>query len=127
MTRNAAPPGPDIAAPATMPPATAPVPAATQADPASSAPAPGRRKSAQSAASTPDLRLVSAFLDAQAAEAGAARNTLLAYGRDLADFAAFTAHRGLTLTTVAREDIESYLARCEAEGLSRAKIGRAHV
>ena len=127
MTRNAAPPGPGIAAPATMPPATASVPAAAQANPASSAPAPGspgRRKSAQDAASTPDLRLVSAFLDAQAAEAGAARNTLLAYGRDLADFAAFTAHRGLTLTTVAREDIESYLARCEAEGLSRATRAR---
>lgn len=29
---------------------------------------------------------ISAFLDAQAAELGAARNTLLAYGRDLVDF-----------------------------------------
>ena len=35
---------------------------------------------------TPDYRAISAFLDAQAAEAGAARNTLLAYGRDLWGF-----------------------------------------
>mgnify|MGYP002714300900 CR=1 FL=1 len=32
-----------------------------------------------------DRRMISAFLDAQAAESGAARNTLLAYGRDLRD------------------------------------------
>ena len=36
-----------------------------------------------------DRRMISAFLDAQAAESGAARNTLLAYGRDLADLAAW--------------------------------------
>jgi site-specific recombinase XerD len=32
-------------------------------------------------------RWISAFLEAQAAERDAARNTLLAYGRDLKDFA----------------------------------------
>src|SRR5690606_15912229 len=93
--------------------------------PVTAAPTPGRAsRKAPSAANTADLRRISAFLDAQAAEAGAARNTLLAYGRDLADFAAFTGHRGLTLATVAREDIETYLSRCEAEGLSRATRAR---
>lgn len=103
-------------------------PAATEHPPrpdSTAAPAASRRtRKAPSTANTPDLRQISAFLDAQAAEAGAARNTLLAYGRDLADFAAFTAHRGLTLATVAREDIETYLSRCEAEGLSRATRAR---
>lgn len=72
----------------------------------------------------PDARRIAAFLEAQAAEAGAARNTLLAYGRDLTDFAAFCAGAGLGLLTVAREDIERYLARAEAEGLSRATRAR---
>lgn len=37
----------------------------------------------------PDPRWLSSFLEAQLAEAGAARNTVLGYGRDLNDFAAF--------------------------------------
>ncbi|HRO15517.1 MAG TPA: recombinase XerD, partial [Paracoccus sp. (in: a-proteobacteria)] len=45
-------------------------------------------------AASDDLRRISAFLDAQAAEAGAAHNTLLAYGRDLRDLADFAGGRG---------------------------------
>ena len=72
----------------------------------------------------PDARRISAFLDAQAAESGAARNTLLAYGRDLGDFAAFCAASNTRLTEVGRDGIERYLARAEAEGLSRATRAR---
>ena len=71
-----------------------------------------------------DRRRIGAFLDAQAAEAGAARNTLLAYGRDLADLAAFAAARDIALAEITRDQIEDYLARCEAEGLSRATRAR---
>ncbi|WP_323717463.1 tyrosine recombinase [Paracoccus aminovorans] len=71
-----------------------------------------------------DQGRISAFLDAQAAEAGAARNTLLAYGRDLKDFAGWLAGRGLTLLTVPREGIEDYLGFCDAQGLSRATRAR---
>lgn len=71
-----------------------------------------------------DLRRIGAFLDARAAETGAARNTLLAYGRDLADLAAFAAARGTPLAALSREQIEDYLARCEAEGLSAATRAR---
>ncbi|MFY8147079.1 MAG: site-specific integrase, partial [Rhodobacter sp.] len=39
-------------------------------------------------------RWISSFLEALAAEQGAARNTLLAYGRDLKDFAAWLDRRG---------------------------------
>ncbi|WP_299904968.1 tyrosine recombinase [uncultured Paracoccus sp.] len=71
-----------------------------------------------------DHRLISAFLDAQAAEAGAARNTLLAYGRDLADFAQWLAGQGGDLPGVSREGIEDYLSFCDAQGLSRATRAR---
>ncbi|SIQ49013.1 integrase/recombinase XerD [Paracoccus thiocyanatus] len=67
---------------------------------------------------------ISAFLDAQAAEAGAARNTLLAYGRDLRDFADWLAARGDSLMTVPREGVEDYLSHCDAQGLSRATRAR---
>jgi integrase/recombinase XerD len=71
-----------------------------------------------------DHRLISAFLDAQAAEAGSARNTLLAYGRDLADFTDWLAGQGGDLTGVSREGIEDYLSFCDAQGLSRATRAR---
>ncbi len=71
-----------------------------------------------------DFRRISAFLDAQAAEAGSARNTLLAYGRDLRDFADWMAGHGLSLQIVSRDDIEDYLGFCDAQGLSRATRAR---
>ena len=70
------------------------------------------------------MRRIGAFLDAQAAEAGAARNTILAYGRDLADLAAFAAGRDTPLIALSRDQIEDYLARCDAIGLSRATRAR---
>jgi len=72
----------------------------------------------------PNPRWISAFLEAQAAEAGAARNTLLAYGRDLADFAGFLEHRGQSFADAQRPDIEAYLISCEAEGLAKATRAR---
>ncbi len=69
-------------------------------------------------------RWISAFLEAQAADLGAAQNTRLAYGRDLKDFAAFLAHRTSGFDTTTREEIEAYLIRCEAEGLSKATRAR---
>ncbi len=69
-------------------------------------------------------RWVAAFLEAAAAEAGAARNTLLAYGRDLADFSHALTARGVTLAEVAQGDVEAYLIGLEAAGLSRATRAR---
>ncbi len=69
-------------------------------------------------------RWISAFLDAQAAELGSARNTLLAYGRDLKDFAAWLARRKRDFETTARSDVEAYIVSCEAEGLSPATRAR---
>lgn len=69
-------------------------------------------------------RWISTFLQAQAAEANAARNTLLGYGRDLKDFTAWAAHRGLDIATLPRAAVEDYLISCEAEGLSKATRAR---
>ncbi|MBC7133222.1 MAG: site-specific tyrosine recombinase XerD [Roseovarius sp.] len=69
-------------------------------------------------------RSIATFLEAQAAETGAARNTLLAYGRDLKDFADWIARRGGTLRDATQADIESYLIACEAAGLARATRAR---
>jgi integrase/recombinase XerD len=67
---------------------------------------------------------VKTFLEAQAAEAGAARNTVLAYGRDLSDFLDWMEHRNLTLAGADRDTVESYLIGCDAQGLSRATRAR---
>lgn len=67
---------------------------------------------------------ISLFLDAQAAEIGAARNTLLAYGRDLRDVARWLEHNQNSFADAQREDIESYLISCDADGLSQATRAR---
>ncbi|WP_378945015.1 tyrosine recombinase [Paracoccus sp. R86501] len=71
-----------------------------------------------------DHRAISDFLDAQAAEAGAARNTLLAYGRDLRDLSDWLANRRLSLANLTRDQVEDYLTHCDAQGLSRATRAR---
>ena len=58
------------------------------------------------------LHWISTFLEAQAAELGAATNTQLAYGRDLKDFDSFLARRALDFVSVGRKDIEAYLIWC---------------
>jgi integrase/recombinase XerD len=73
----------------------------------------------------PDARRwIAAFLEARAAEAGQARNTRLAYGRDLADFCDWLASSGSDLATADRAAVEAYLVHCDAQGLSRATRAR---
>jgi integrase/recombinase XerD len=69
-------------------------------------------------------RWISTFLDARAADLGAARNTQLAYGRDLVDFADWLARRGATLAGAQRDAVEDYLVHCDAQGLSKATRAR---
>jgi integrase/recombinase XerD len=76
------------------------------------------------AAPRADSDWISAFLDAHAAEQGAARNTLLGYGRDLKDAAAWLARRGAGFASADRAALEAYLAGLEAEGLSAATRAR---
>ncbi|MCR8547140.1 site-specific tyrosine recombinase XerD [Salipiger sp. P9] len=61
---------------------------------------------------------IGGFLEAQAAERGAADNTTAAYARDLTDFSGWLTARGLGLDDAARADVEAYLVDCEAQGLA---------
>ena len=67
---------------------------------------------------------ISMFLEAQAAELGAATNTLLAYGRDLKDFDAWLARQNRTFDQASRSDVESYLVFCDAQGLAKSTRAR---
>jgi integrase/recombinase XerD len=69
-------------------------------------------------------RWISTFLEARAAELGAARNTQLAYGRDLLDFGGWLTRRGGDFASAGREAIEDYLVQCDAQGLSKATRAR---
>ncbi|MCK0166825.1 tyrosine recombinase [Jannaschia sp. S6380] len=64
------------------------------------------------------------FLEAQAAERGAALNSLLAYRRDLEAFADHLRTKDRTFATATRAAIEDYLIGCEAEGLAPATRAR---
>ncbi len=71
-----------------------------------------------------EMRRIESFLEAMAAERGAALNTLQAYRRDLEDFAAWLARGGGDFEHVDREGIERYLSDCDLQGLSRATRAR---
>ena len=67
---------------------------------------------------------ISAFLEAQSAELGAATNTQLAYGRDLKDFDAYLARHKKDFASAARSDVEAYLVFCDAQGLAKSTRAR---
>ncbi len=59
-----------------------------------------------------------------AAERGAARNTLLAYARDLADYQAFAGARGEPLHQGSQETLSAYLRNLDSEGLAARSAAR---
>jgi integrase/recombinase XerD len=67
---------------------------------------------------------ISIFLEAQAAELGAATNTLLAYGRDLSDYADWLGKQGQDMTRADQDAVESYLIHCDAQGLAKSTRAR---
>lgn len=67
---------------------------------------------------------LASFLDAQAAEAGAAKNTLQAYARDLTDFTGWLERSGKDAASAGQSDIEAYLMHCDAQGLARSTRAR---
>lgn len=69
-------------------------------------------------------RHIEAFLEMLAAERGAARNTLLAYERDLAHFAAFAESRGAAPATCDADTLRRYMAGLQREGLSARSAAR---
>ena len=71
-----------------------------------------------------DARLISTFLEAQAAELDAAVNTQLAYARDLNDFSGWCTVHKMGLMEATQTDIESYLVDLEASGLAHSTRAR---
>jgi integrase/recombinase XerD len=76
-----------------------------------------------------DQALIELFLDMVAAERGGAKNTLAAYARDLADFAAElgAAGRGIAQTTIANattDDLRAHLSSLSKRGFAAASVAR---
>jgi integrase/recombinase XerD len=69
-------------------------------------------------------RHVEAFLEMLAAERGAARNTLLAYDRDLSDFSAFAAAKGEAVADTSAGTLRAYMASLGAQGLKPRTAAR---
>lgn len=70
-----------------------------------------------------DDRLTRLFLDMLAAERGAGRNTLEAYGRDLDDFADHLVGRR-SVATATTDDIRAYLGELASRGMQPATVAR---
>ena len=70
-----------------------------------------------------DERLVALFLDMLAAERGAGKNTLAAYGRDLADFTDHLSGRR-SVATATTDDIRAYLGDLGSRGMQPATVAR---
>ena len=68
--------------------------------------------------------LISRFLEMMAAERGAAKNSLLAYGRDLADYVAELSRMGTTPASATSQQIRDYLAGLEAQGMASRTAAR---
>lgn len=64
------------------------------------------------------------FLETMRAEARASDNTILAYHRDISDFATALDARGKTLATATRQDIEAYLIALDGQGLAASTRAR---
>jgi len=67
------------------------------------------------------LQYVDNFLEMLAVERGAAQNTLDSYGRDLRHFTEF---KGSAIAEAAADDIRSYLAYLEREGMAASTAAR---
>jgi len=71
-----------------------------------------------------DERLIALYLDMLAAERGAGTNTLAAYGRDLADFAAYLSAARCSIATAATENLRAYLGDLARRGMQPATVAR---
>jgi len=70
------------------------------------------------------MDVVVEFLEALQTEAGASRNTVLAYRRDLADFGRFLARPRRELATLGGRDVSDYLMTLRRRGLGARSVAR---
>ena len=71
-----------------------------------------------------DERLVALYLDMLAAERGAQKNTLAAYGRDLEDFSAYLKSAGRSIARARTDDLRGYLSELSRRGLRVTTVAR---
>jgi integrase/recombinase XerD len=71
-----------------------------------------------------DATQIELFLDMLAAERGASANTLDAYRRDLAGFAADLSAAGRSVASASSDDLRVHLVRLTARGLATASVAR---
>jgi integrase/recombinase XerD len=70
------------------------------------------------------MEAVAGYLGTLQSEQGASRNTLAAYRRDLRDFLGFLSTRRLAPSSVAPDDVVSWLERVRGRGLAPASVAR---
>ena len=70
---------------------------------------------------TPEVQL---FLDFIRVEKGLAANSVMSYGRDLAEFAAYLKRQGKVLGEAGRNDVRDFLATLYRRGLSARSVAR---
>ena len=99
-------------APRTMPPRTMPPRAMAR----------GTVRGTARAVRNSSERLAALYLDMLAAEGGAGKNTLAAYGRDLADFSEHLAAAGRSIATASTEDLRAYLGELARRGMTAATV-----
>ena len=67
---------------------------------------------------------IDSFLEMLSAERGAARNTLMAYARDLEDYAAFAASAGSNLVSASVDDVRGFVRDQASRGLAASSQAR---
>jgi integrase/recombinase XerD len=71
-----------------------------------------------------DQVVIELFLDMQAAERGASKNTLAAYERDLADVSAHLGAAGRSIAHATTEDLRGYLGTLRKRGFAASSVAR---
>jgi integrase/recombinase XerD len=71
-----------------------------------------------------DRVVIELFLDMQAAERGASKNTLAAYARDLTDVSAHLGAAGRSIAHATTEDLRGYLGTLRKRGFAASSVAR---
>jgi integrase/recombinase XerD len=82
------------------------------------------RSARAGAARNSDERLIALYLDMLAAERGAGKNTLAAYGRDLALFSAYLKRARSSIAKASTAELRAYLGELSRQGLRVATVAR---
>lgn len=69
-------------------------------------------------------RLVDRFLEMMSAERGAARNSIAAYGRDLAEYGAYLETENTAIRAVTSDNVRSFMAHLDALGMADTTVAR---